>query len=115
MFEKVHEGSCGHHPRGKALALKILQAGHYWPTIIKDAVNYVKKGPKCQQHAYFHIAPIEELLTIMSPWPFSMWGIDLVGPFPLALGQMKYLIVAIDYFTRWIKAEPLSSIMAAQA
>ena len=51
----------------------------------------------------------------MSQWPFSKWGIELLGPFPLAAGQMKYLIIAIDYFTKWIEAEPLSSITAAQA
>ena len=51
----------------------------------------------------------------MSPWPFSKWRINLLDPFSLAVGQEKYLIVAIDYFTKWIKAEPLSSIINAQA
>ena len=51
----------------------------------------------------------------MSPWPFSKWGIDLLGPFPLAAGQVKYLIVIVDYFTKWIEVEPLSSITAQQA
>ena len=51
----------------------------------------------------------------MLPWPFSKRGINLLGPFPLALGQVSYLIMAIDYFTKWIEAEPLSSITAAQA
>ncbi|KAL0438688.1 UNVERIFIED_CONTAM: Gag-Pol polyprotein [Sesamum latifolium] len=38
------------------------------------------------------------------------WGIDIVGPFPLAAGQRKFLLVAIDYFTKWVKAEPLARI-----
>ena len=83
--------------------------------MIKDAVEFIKKCTKCQQHANFHVAPAEELSSIMFPWPFSKWGIDPLGPFPLAAGQVKYLIVAIDYFTKWIEAEPLSSITATQA
>ena len=51
----------------------------------------------------------------MSPWPFFKGGIDLLGPFPLTVGQVKYLIVAIDNFTKWIEVEPLASITATQA
>ncbi|KAL0458115.1 UNVERIFIED_CONTAM: hypothetical protein Slati_0438700 [Sesamum latifolium] len=37
-------------------------------------------------------------------------GIDIVGPFPLAAGQRKFLLVAVDYFTKWVEAEPLARI-----
>jgi len=39
---------------------------------------------------------------------------DILGPFPLALGQLKFLIVAVDYFTKWIKAKPLSIISSVK-
>ncbi|KAL0286417.1 UNVERIFIED_CONTAM: hypothetical protein Scaly_2793500 [Sesamum calycinum] len=45
-----------------------------------------------------------------SPCPFDQWGIDLVGPLPQATGQRKFLIVAVDYFTKWVEAEPLAKI-----
>ena len=51
----------------------------------------------------------------MSSWPFNKWGIDLLGPFLLALGQVKYLIIVIDYFTKWVEVEPLSTITVTQA
>lgn len=35
-----------------------------------------------------------------------------MGPFPKASGQLKYLVVAIDYSTKWIEAEPLAKITA---
>ncbi|KAL0456474.1 UNVERIFIED_CONTAM: hypothetical protein Slati_0986600 [Sesamum latifolium] len=38
------------------------------------------------------------------------WGMDIVGPFPLAPGQKKFLLVAIDYFTKWVEAEPVACI-----
>jgi len=39
---------------------------------------------------------------------------DILGPFPFAKGQVKFLIVAIDYFTKWIEVEPLTTITAQQ-
>nr|KYP48303.1 Pol polyprotein [Cajanus cajan] len=35
---------------------------------------------------------------------------DILGFFPIAKGQCKFLLVAIDYFTKWIEAEPLATI-----
>jgi hypothetical protein len=46
----------------------------------------------------------------MSSWPFYMWGVDILGPFPASQGQVKFLQVAVDYFTKWIEAEPVATI-----
>ena len=46
----------------------------------------------------------------MSPWPFAQWGIDIVVPLPIALAQKKLLLVATDYFSKWIEAEAFASI-----
>ncbi|GJS78491.1 reverse transcriptase domain-containing protein [Tanacetum coccineum] len=46
----------------------------------------------------------------MSPWPFYKWGIDIAGPFPEGPGKVKFLIVAMDYFTKWIEAKPVATI-----
>ncbi|XP_074325427.1 uncharacterized protein LOC141663523 [Apium graveolens] len=43
-----------------------------------------------------------------------MWGIDILGPFPVASGQRKFIVVAIDYFTKWIKAKALAKITTKQ-
>jgi hypothetical protein len=48
----------------------------------------------------------------MSPWPFYMWGVDILGPFPASQHQVKFLLVAVDYFTKWIEAEPVATISA---
>ena len=47
---------------------------------------------------------------VSSPWHFSQWGIDIVGPFPKGKGQTKFVVVAIDYFTKWAEAEALATI-----
>ncbi|XP_057733107.1 uncharacterized protein LOC130948405 [Arachis stenosperma] len=113
VLREVHEGCCGHHIVGRSLARKIIRAGYYWPTMMSDAQEFVKKCKKCQENADFHKAPSEELNLMMAPRPFAQWGIDLLGPFSPGPGQVKYLIVAIDYYTKWVEAEPLASISAA--
>ena len=35
---------------------------------------------------------------------------DLVGPLPIALGNLRYAVVAAEYFTKWIEAKPLATI-----
>ena len=47
---------------------------------------------------------------MMAPWPFAQWGLDILGPFLVGTRQMKFLVVVIDYFTKWVEAEPLASI-----
>src|ERR1051325_6798962 len=59
-----------------------------------------------------HIAPPHELTTLTSPWPFSWWGMDILGPFTQGSYQNKYLIMVVDYFTKWIEAEALAKIMS---
>ncbi|GJT50902.1 reverse transcriptase domain-containing protein [Tanacetum coccineum] len=59
-------------------------------------------------------ARAQKLTPIVSPWPFYKWGIDIVGPFPEGPGKVKFLIVAIDYFTKWIEAKPVATIIGNQ-
>ena len=47
---------------------------------------------------------------MQSPWPFAVWGIDLIGSLPTGKGGVKYAVVAVDYFTKWVEVEPLASI-----
>ena len=49
-------------------------------------------------------------MTIMSPWPFAQWEMDIIGPLPTGPAQKKLLLVAIDYFIKWIEAEAFASI-----
>ena len=45
-----------------------------------------------------------------SPWPFAQWGLDIIGIFPKATRNKRYLLVGMDYFTKWIETEPLANI-----
>ncbi|XP_071912960.1 uncharacterized protein [Coffea arabica] len=50
------------------------------------------------------------MVPITSPWPFEQWGTDIIGPFPKAVGGYTFLVTAVDYFTKWVEAEPLRTI-----
>ena len=109
-MRKVHERICGNHLGARSLVHKLIRARYYWPTMLKDAQAYVKACDKCQRFSNFIRQPSEELITMMAPWPFVQWGLDIMGLFPTALRQLKFLVVDIDYFTKWVEAEPLATI-----
>ena len=52
------------------------------------------------------------MTPISLPWPFTQWGINI--PFPLGKKQLRFLIVAIDYITKWIEAEPVATLTEAK-
>ncbi|XP_077215675.1 uncharacterized protein LOC143850303 [Tasmannia lanceolata] len=49
VLRETHEGICGEHLGGKALAIKVLLRGLYWPTLRQDALTLVKKCERCQK------------------------------------------------------------------
>ena len=110
VIREVHEGVCGNHSGARSLAHKLTRACYYWPSLLHDATQYVKTCDKCQRFANVPRVPPEEITPIISPWPFAQWGLDIMGPFPVGTKQAKILVVAIDYFTKWVEAEPLATI-----
>ena len=77
----------------------------------KDAQAYVKNYDKCQRFSNLIKQPTEELTPMMSPWPFTQWGLDIMGSFPISMRQLKFLIVGIDYFTKWVETNALATII----
>ncbi|CAL2236219.1 unnamed protein product [Prunus armeniaca] len=76
-----------------------------------DSAEYVKRCDRCQQYKPIPNLPTEVYHPQNSP--FMQWAIDLVGPLPPAPAKKEMMIVATDYFTKWIEAEALSSTKEA--
>ena len=70
----------------------------------------VHRCKQCQKHAPLTHQPVGYLNPISSPWPFAQWGLDILGPFLQATGNRRFVLVAMDYFTKWAKAEALANI-----
>ena len=108
--QEVHEGICGNHIGARSLAAKTLRQGYYWPIMLKDATELVKKCKICQEHAQISHLPSEPLTLITSPLPFQQWGLDILGPLPIGKSQCKFIVIGVDYFTKWVESEPLATI-----
>ena len=78
--------------------------------MLRDATKLVRKCKVDQEHAKISHLPSEPLLSVTSPWPFQQWGLDILGPLPIGRGQCKFIVVAVDYFTKWAEVEPLATI-----
>ncbi|XP_022848720.1 uncharacterized protein LOC111371032 [Olea europaea var. sylvestris] len=82
ILREVYEGVCGNHSGGLSLAQKILRQGYYWPTLKKYALQFVGKCDKCQRFSPIQRQPSQDLTEVSSPWPFSKWDMDIIGPLP---------------------------------
>jgi hypothetical protein len=70
----------------------------------------VKSCKACQFHAK-QIHTLAQALQMIPPsWPFAVWGVDILRPFPRAIGRYRFLFVAIDKFTKWPEATPMVNI-----
>ena len=78
ILRGVHEGVCGNHIGARTLSGKTLRQGYYWPTMLKDATELVRKCKACQEHAKISHLPSKLLTLIMIPWPFQQWGLDIL-------------------------------------
>ena len=101
MIVEVHEGSFGMHANGHAMARKLLRAWYYWLTMENDSCIHVRKCHKCQAFVDNVNASLIPLNVLAAPWPFSMWGIDMIEAIePKASNGHRFILVAIDYFTK---------------
>ncbi|XP_011100645.1 uncharacterized protein LOC105178795 [Sesamum indicum] len=110
LMREIHEGSCGNHSGARSLAQKIMRQGYFWPTLVKDSKDLVRKRESCQKYASLIHQPATPMEHIRIACPSDQWGIDIVGPFPPAQAQKKFIIVAVEYFSKWVEAEAVAKI-----
>nr|GFA20715.1 reverse transcriptase domain-containing protein [Tanacetum cinerariifolium] len=104
IIREVHEGACRMHTVARSVVAKIMRRGYYWLTMHRDAKDEVDKCDSCQIHALMPRLPKIRLTYIMSLWPFYQWGLDILRPLLEGPEKLKFIIVAIDYFTKWMEA-----------
>ncbi|GKD27481.1 reverse transcriptase domain-containing protein, partial [Tanacetum coccineum] len=105
---EIHMGTCGMHFAPRSVLAKAMRQGYYWLKMHRDAREEIKRCDSCQIPSPVLKLPKTIMTSIMASWPFFQWGMDVLGPFPEAPGKVKYVIIAIDYFTKWIEAKPLA-------
>jgi hypothetical protein len=110
LMKEIHAGLCGSHIGSRPLLGKVFRQGFYWLKAASDAGDLVQKCENCQKCARDQKQPSSLTQLIQQTCPLQRWGLDLLGPLPLAQGNLKYVVVALEYFSMWIEANPLATI-----
>ena len=93
VMAEIHGGVCGPHMSGLNLSRKIIRQGFYWITMEADCVKLVRHCHNCQTHGNLNHLLLTELHVLSEPWPFSAWGIDLVGEIkPQASNGHRFIV-----------------------
>ena len=115
LLKELHEGICRSHTGGRSLAHRALTQGYWWSSMQKASQDHVRKCDQCQRYAPDIHQPRGVLNLLSSPWPFGQWSLDIVGLFPQATGNQRWLFVETNYFTKWVEIEPLANIRVVDA
>ncbi|BFG25056.1 hypothetical protein CerSpe_113300 [Prunus speciosa] len=113
VMQEIHAGECGEHQGMKRLHRQLLSVGYYWPTMEKDAHDFVKRCHTCQIHANLSHKPPTLLQDMRTPWPFHTWGLDLIGTIHPPSDGYIWILTATEYFTKWVEAIPLRKATGA--
>lgn len=68
------------------MTARVVRAGYYWPTLRANCAEWVKRFDECQRYSNLGHAPPTELHNMLSLWPFTMWGMDILGKFSTTKG-----------------------------
>ncbi|CAF1502254.1 unnamed protein product [Adineta steineri] len=107
LLQWAHDHPTAGHA-GQQKTLFRLSTRVYWDSLRKDIYNYVAACNECQKFKYNNTptaTPIQ-LHEVFEPW--HTIGIDLMGPFPATSRQKRFLLVIVDYFTRWVEIFPMN-------
>nr|GFA62955.1 reverse transcriptase domain-containing protein [Tanacetum cinerariifolium] len=106
ILNACHSGPTGGHYGANYTAKKVFNSGFYWPTIYKDAFELVKRCDSCQRQGKISQKDEMPQNSIQICEIFDVWGINFMGQFPSSKGN-KYILVAVDYLSKWVKAKAL--------
>ena len=107
----VHSGACGAHQDGHKMKWLLMRSGVYWPSMLKDCIEFAKGCQECQMHGSIQHVPASELHSIVKPWPFRGWALDVIGEIkPASSKQIRYILIGIDYFTKWAEVVALTNV-----
>ncbi len=110
LLQDIYNGVCGSHSSWHSIIGKAFRHGFYWPIAKDDAMEVITKCKGCQFFQKQTMKHANPLRPIDLSWPFAIWGVDIVGILPRALGGFRFLFVGIDTFTKWMEATPVVNI-----
>ena len=109
LLYMMHNDPTSGHFATEAMYHKI-KTRYYWPQFYNDIREYVKSCDACQRRGGAHKNNLLHPIPVHSP--FYQIGIDIVGPLPRTQRGKRYIMVAMDYLTKWPEARPLTEATA---
>ncbi|XP_070014876.1 uncharacterized protein [Nicotiana sylvestris] len=106
VLQACHTSAYGGHFGGVRTATKVLEAGFFWPTVFKDAHQWVKGCNECQQTRNISCRHEMPMNPIQEVEVFDVWEIDFMGPFVSSFGN-KYILIVVDYMSKWVEVAAL--------
>lgn len=110
-LREVHEGICEVHIGVNALTKQVIKIKFFWLILRVDTKEFVNMCEKCQMYTRVNRQLTIQMIILISPCPFVKWGMAILGPFPPASGNRKFIIVATNYFIKCIEAIALATII----
>ncbi|GJU34723.1 retrovirus-related pol polyprotein from transposon TNT 1-94 [Tanacetum coccineum] len=78
----------------------------------RDVSRIIQDYEKCKEQSTARKRAKIRAMAAGNAWPFSYWGVSILGPLPMAPGGLKFLAVAIEHSTKWVEAKPMTTINA---
>lgn len=108
VLREAHDGLAGGHMGPDATARKVLLSGLWWSTLHTDVCEWVVGCDTCQGTG----KPLKrDFMPLFPSQPqelFERWGLDFIGPLKVSnMHRCWYIVVAIEYLTKWAKARAL--------
>ena len=111
VMKQVHKGVCGAHQAGIKMRSLIRRHGYFWSTILSDCINYSKGCQQRQKYGNIQRILVVELHSIVKPWPFRGWAMDLIRKiYPTSSKGHNFILVSIYHFTKLVEAVPLKMV-----
>ncbi|MCO5589230.1 hypothetical protein L7F22_043196 [Adiantum nelumboides] len=109
ILKGLHEEACGGHFSHELTLKKVLLAGYVWPSMHADVQHWCRSCHNCQVNGNKRLlyGPRQ---AVIANGPFEKWGIDAMGPLPRTANGKLYILVAIDYMTRWVEAQSVAKV-----
>jgi len=87
-----------------------LSKSFYWNNMVMDIKIVVQNCNKCQLNRSQPYSEPTESIPNKVEGPFIPLGLNIIGPLIKTKNNNQYIMVVVDYFTKWVEAEPTENM-----